>query len=445
MTSSVSAGTTRKPQIRLVLGAVFVIYLGQMTLNPIIAPLAREVGLAEWQVGVTISTAALTLVLTSQYWGRRSQSAGRKPVLVMAFAIATVATVLFAVVAWLGITGALAGTVLFLLFLALRGVGFGAAIAAVPPTAQAYIADVTSDEAARVKGMVGVGAVQGMAMIGGAAVGGTPVGLDLLAPLIAVPILLGAGLVLLALRLRPEQRHVLISAPARVSPRDTRIWPFLVAGFGMFTALGFIHVVIGFLVEDRLGLGSAMTGVVTGCALLAVGFGLIVAQAAIVPRIGWSPAALLRVGSIVALLGFVVLVPDLGTVPLVVAILLVGLGLGIASPGYTAGPSLLLRREEQGGLAGLIGGDQRPHVRRRTHGRYRALRRVAPAPGDRRCRDIGDRRCVRNDPSTISPREKFTHLTPAQAKRCQRKCAPLSCRPSSSSPKRTGTTPWQST
>ncbi|WP_314451023.1 MFS transporter [uncultured Microbacterium sp.] len=354
-TSSTTRQSERKPQIPLVLGAVFLVYLGQMTLNPIIAPLAREVGLAAWQVGVTISTAALTLVLTSQYWGRRSQSAGRKPVLVTAFAIATVAMMLFTVVAWLGMTGALAGAVLFLLFLVLRGVGFGAAIAAVPPTAQAYIADVTTDEATRVKGMAGVGAVQGMAMIGGAVIGGALAGLGLLAPLIVVPILLGAGLVIIAFRLRPEERHELISVPARVSPRDTRIWPFLVAGFGMFTALGFIQVVIGFLVQDRLGLDSAMTGVVTGGALLAAGLGLIVAQAVIVPRSGWSPGTLLRVGSIVALLGFAVLIPDLGAVPLVAAILLIGLGLGIASPGYTAGPSLLLRREEQGALAGLTG------------------------------------------------------------------------------------------
>ena len=49
-------------QIPLLLATVFLAYLGQMTLNPIIAPLAREVGLAEWQVGVTISTAAVMVV-----------------------------------------------------------------------------------------------------------------------------------------------------------------------------------------------------------------------------------------------------------------------------------------------------------------------------------------------------------------------------------------------
>ncbi|MEB4615136.1 MFS transporter, partial [Leucobacter sp. M11] len=39
----------------------------------------------------------------------------------------------------------------------------------------------------------------------------------------------------------------------------------------------------------------------------------------------------------------------------VAAIFLIGLGMGIATPGYTAGPTLRVTPEEQGGLAGLIG------------------------------------------------------------------------------------------
>jgi hypothetical protein len=82
---------------------------------------------------------------------------------------------------------------------------------------------------------------------------------------------------------------------------------------------------------------------------------MIVAQAVIVPRSGWSPPTLLRVGSSAALVGFLLLIPDAGMAVLVVAISLIGLGLGIATPGYTAGPSLLMRPDEQGGLAGTIG------------------------------------------------------------------------------------------
>lgn len=344
-----------RSQVPLLLGAVFLAYLAQMTLNPIIAPLSREVGLAEWQIGVTISVAAVMIVLTSQFWGRRSQSWGRKPVLVFAFTLAVVTMALFALAAFWGMSGAISGTVLFLLFVLLRGIGFGAAIAAVPPTAQAYIADVTTDEKARVKGMAGVGAVQGIAMIAGSVVGGVLSAFGLITPLIVVPFLLLAGLGVVAFRLRRETRTELIEKPARVRPFDTRVWPFLVAGFGMFTALGFIQVITGFIVQDRLHLAAAQTGLVTGGALLAAGVGMVTAQAVIVPRSGWTPPTLLRVGGLTALVGFGLLIVDLGAVALFAAILIIGLGLGTAMPGYTAGPTLLVRRDEQGGLAGLIG------------------------------------------------------------------------------------------
>lgn len=345
----------RKPQIPLLLTTVFLAYLGQMTLNPIIAPLAREVGLAEWQVGVTISAAAIMVVLSSQFWGRRSQSWGRKTVLVIALGIAVATMTAFAVVSALGMRGLLAGTALFVLFVLLRGIGFGSALAAIAPTAQAYIADVTHDEAARTRGMAGIGAVQGISMIGGAVVGGAFAGLGLLVPIAAVPILLIVALALVTVRLRREPRHELVPDPARVSPTDHRVWPFLLAGFGMFTALGFMQVLMGFLVQDRLSLSAELTGVVTGGSLLAAGIGMVVAQSVIVPRSGWPPGTLLRVGTVTAAAGFALLVPNLGLWVLIASILLIGLGLGIAMPGYTAGPTLLVNRDEQGGLAGLIG------------------------------------------------------------------------------------------
>ncbi|QYM76127.1 MFS transporter [Leucobacter luti] len=349
-------GTARTaPQVPLLLTAVFLAFLGQTTLNPIIAPLSREVGLAEWQVGVTISAAAVMVVGTSQFWGRRSQSWGRKPVLVTALALATVTMLLFALLAEAGFRGLITGGLLFTLFILLRGVGFGTAIAAVGPTAQAYIADVTLDEAARVKGMSGVGAVQGIAMVAGAIVGGTLSTLGLIAPLIAVPVLLALALAAVLVGLRRESRSELVPAPARIRPSDPRVWPFLVTGFGMFTALGFIQVITGFIVQDRLGLTAGATGALTGAALLAAGAGMIVAQGVIVPRSGWSPATLLRVGCPSALVGFLLLIPNAGVALLMLALLIIGLGIGTAMPGYTAGPTLLMRREEQGGLAGLVG------------------------------------------------------------------------------------------
>ncbi len=153
-----------------------------------------------------------------------------------------------------------------------------------------------------------------------------------------------AGLPVVMVALRRETRTELVAEPAHVSPFDPRVWPFLVAGFGMFTALGLIQVVTGFLVQDRLALDADTTGLVTGGALLAAGIGLVLAQSVIVPRSTWAPSTLLRVGTCLGAMGFALLAVDGGLVLIVISVTMIGMGIGIATPGYTAGPTLLMSR-----------------------------------------------------------------------------------------------------
>ena len=297
------------------------VYVGQMTLNPIIAPLARDLGLQDWQVGVTISSAALMVVLTSQVWGRRAQALGAKPVLVAALSMAVITMALFTWVTAVGLSGGLSA-----LFLLLRGVAFGVAIAAVLPTAQSYIAEVTDDGPERVKGMAGIGAVQGLASILGAIIGGALAGFGLLVPIGVIPLMIGISLILVALQLGHGERGQLIAAPKRVSPADARIWPFLLAGFGMFTALGFIQVTAGFLIKDRLLLGSEEAGQITGLMMLCMGLGMVLSQVVIVPKSTWAPPTLLRVGTVVSALGFCGPAPGDGNVAVARCLLAAGSG-----------------------------------------------------------------------------------------------------------------------
>ncbi|MBB5079363.1 MFS transporter [Nonomuraea endophytica] len=341
-------------RLRVLYLSVFIIFLGQQTLNPLIAPLAREVGLADWQVGVMISTSAIVVVLTSQFWGRRSAQWGRKPVLVGALTGATVAMLAFAVLAHLGIAAVLSGALLFGLFVLTRGVLFGVAFAAVPPTAQAYAADATETERDRLAAMAAIGASQGIAMIAGAGVGGLLGGFGMLTPLYAVPLILAVGAVLVAVLVKPQDARELVAAPPRVRPLDRRVWPYLLTGFGMFTALGFVQILIGFLLQDRNGLSATQTAGATGGTLLAAGVGMLLAQVVIVPRAGWPARRLMRAGALVALGGLALLLPDIGLPVFVAAVLIIGLGLGLAIPGYTAGPTFAMTKEEQGGLAGVV-------------------------------------------------------------------------------------------
>lgn len=332
-----------------------VVFAGQMTLNPIIAPLSREVGLADWQVGVTISTAAVMVVTTSQLWGRRAQASGFKPVLLLALTAAVVTMVLFSLVAAAGMQGTLTSWPLFLGFLLLRGVAFGAAIAAVMPTVQTYVAQATSDAAARVRGMAAIGAVQASAAILGSVIGGGLATFGLLTSIVAVPVLISGALALTALRFRAVRTSDQVAEPARVKLTDARIWPFLLTGFGLFSAMGFMQIIMGFLLQDRLDVSAEQAGQLTGGSLLVMGLGMILAQAGVVSRAGWLPPKLLRVGSMVAVVGFAALLPDLGAWLMFVGVGVAGLGLGIALPGYAAGPTMLVTAQEQGGVAGVTG------------------------------------------------------------------------------------------
>ncbi|GAA1085052.1 MFS transporter [Nocardiopsis composta] len=354
-----SAGPAGSPRKRSPLPLVYLVvlggFLGQQIMMPIIAPLSRELGMAEWEIGLITSLAAVIVTLMSGFWGRRSQIHGRKPIMVLALATAAVATLGFALTAHAGLAGALGGGVLLFVLLALtRSVLFGTALAAIPPSAQAYVADVTEGERDRVRGMAGIGAAQGIAMVLGAALGGLLAGAGLLVPLYLIPVLLAVLAAVVIIALPAERRHADRPTPPRVSPLDGRFWPFLAVGFAAFSALGFVQITVGFLVQDRLSLSAEATGASTGIALFAAGIGMFAAQGLIVPRLGWPPARLIRVGLLVSVAGFLILLPDLGLASIIASMALLGLGLGTAVPGYNAGPTLLAADDEQGGIAGML-------------------------------------------------------------------------------------------
>ncbi|WP_432942492.1 MFS transporter [Kribbella sp. CA-253562] len=141
--------------------------------------------------------------------------------------------------------------------------------------------------------------------------------------------------------------------PGRLSPFDRRLRPFLVIGFVLFSILSIQGVLLGFVLQDRLGLSAEATAHRSGVAFLASGLVSLAAQVFLVRRLAWSPAWLLRCGLPLSLAGFVVLVFAGNFLVIVLAAALVGLGYAFAIPGCSAGPTLLMKDHEQGSVAGL--------------------------------------------------------------------------------------------
>lgn len=334
---------------------VLLAFMGQMILNPILAPLSREIGLKEWHVGATISVAAIILSLTSTRWGRVSLHLGVRRVLVMGLLSAAAALSFFAAVAWFGMKGLLTGTALVLGVVLTRGLFYGGSIAAVSPAAQTYVVTHTHSEAQRVKGVGMIGAAQGFASILGALAGGSLAAIGgFMLPLVVMPLVIVAGVIVLLVSFKPVDSKEKIAQPVKVSYLDSRVFAFLICGFLMFTVFSTLTTILGFLMQDTLHLNSKATAGLTALCMLVMGIVMIIAQAILVPKLGWSAVKLFRRGLVLVLLGVIALLYPVHLSLYIVASLLAGFGLGIAMPGYNTAPTLEMRTEEQGGLAGLI-------------------------------------------------------------------------------------------
>jgi hypothetical protein len=144
--------------------------------------------------------------------------------------------------------------------------------------------------------------------------------------------------------------------PPRLSWRDPRLRPWIIAGFFGGHAQAMVLGVSGFLVLDRLGLrdtpaeGAGPVGVV----LMSGAIATLLAQWGLIPRFDLGPRAATLWGIATAAFGTLVLglAGSLHTIALGYAI--ASLGFGLFRPGTTAGTSLAVTRAEQGQASGIV-------------------------------------------------------------------------------------------
>lgn len=344
--------------------AVLVVATAQQTLIPVMPPLGRRVGLSELALGVVMTVAALMYSATSPLWGRAVDRVGQRRVLLAGMTLSLLGLGSFAVVSQLAVAERTGGDASTLTLMVLtRSLLFGAGMGAVPVAAMAWVAANTTTTQARVAGISRIGAAQGLAMALGPALGGLLAFAGMLAPVWFAPALLVLVLVGVAVTLpRPPRAVGAVAgtttarppAPRGLRPWDARLWPVMLAGLGVFLSLGMTMVSLGFLVQDRLGVAGAEAVRTAGLVSTAAGAAMVLTQGVLVPRLAWAPWRLIRTGVPVtgcAVLGLVVA----DSVPaMCLAMAGVATGVGLAAPGYSSAPTLMVSPAEQGAVAGLV-------------------------------------------------------------------------------------------
>lgn len=140
----------------------------------------------------------------------------------------------------------------------------------------------------------------------------------------------------------------------RLSWRDGRVRPWILAGVAAGHAQAATLTCIGFFVIDRLHLPASGSEGPIAIVMMAGAVATLGAQWGLIPRLGLQPRSLILTGALIAAAGLVGTMLSSDLYGITVGFAVSSLGFGFTRPGFTAGASLAVPLAEQGAVAGVI-------------------------------------------------------------------------------------------
>jgi len=243
--------------------------------------------------------------------------------------------------------------VIFPLLIASRCIygGFGSGTSA---AAQAYVADRTSPEE-RLGGVATISMGFALGTTFGPVIGSAMALLGLLAPFYFVSFLAFVSALAIYFLLperTPPKAHSRQKVPLKWHQR--RMIPFV--GFGVVLSMTASIPIqtVGFFFMDVLKDDPHATAQFTGIGLMLSAFAALFAQFVVVQRSGLSVRVLTGAGLVLATISNLLFLVASQFTIVMLALVLSGMGFGLARPGFTTGASLSVGPEEQGAVAGLL-------------------------------------------------------------------------------------------
>ncbi|TPG41410.1 MFS transporter [Sphingomonas koreensis] len=363
---------------------------GNTALQSVLPALGRSLHVADSAVAACFSVSALLWVIAAPIWAKRSDTRGRRAMILtgvggFAISLGTCGVFLAA-----GINGWIAGSTAFLLFILGRLI-YGTFGSAAPPAVQALIAGQTAREE-RTRALTLLASATGLGTILGPAIApflilGSVAGVEIgLAGPAFIACLFGAA-VFIAVRAtlpRDTGYHVdgghadgghgaAIGYPSiggqatgasvtaataegieQVGYTDPRIRQWMIVGLVLGHAQAMTGQAIGFLVIDRLHVAPADALQPTGIVLMMGAGAALLVQWGIIPLLNLDPRRLVLVGMALAAVGTALTGLGTSLYAIAVAYGLASMGFGFSRPGFTAGASLAVGPGAQGSVAGKV-------------------------------------------------------------------------------------------
>jgi len=331
-----------------------------MLLAAVLPQLTREMAMPDWMAGAVFSLSALLWSITSPFWGKASNTWGRRRIAAIGLGGYSLSMFLLWLTGTLALAGIMTNLVSVFICLCLARSLFGLLGSAANPAAQAYVADRTSkaerqSEIAFLSSGFSVGTVIGPAFAAALAASA-----GILSPALFTAVLAALMAALIWFRL-PETRapvadavRIEAEAAGKHLWRTEQVLPFLIYAVALSLVTGVLTQVFVFAVMDKLDVSGREAAAYTGPAFTVGAVAVLLAQLVLIPRLHMKNKTLMWVGCVPLLIGAVLMIFANNYASLILSQFLIGLGQGLARPGFSSGASLAVPPQLQGNVAGLV-------------------------------------------------------------------------------------------
>lgn len=360
-TSSKEAVETNPKILSSLMLVILFVSMGQSVYWQTMPIIGREFQFTEIEINTLVSISAAMFIIFTPFWGKLSDRIGRKAVLLIGLTGYVLSNILFLYSASLGLIGTVTGFSLLMILLAARIVN-SAIGAASRPASGAYVADVTSEED-RSSGMGKFGAANNIGTILGPVLVGSLVGLNifdiqipqfgLLTPLIVMSFVMALAALFVYIFLPKSEFIPETGDKSSNLVFDKNLKLLLSIGITIFTAFALVQSVTAFYVQDRFEYDLDETAKSTALLLGTMAFMAIVSQLTIVQRYKGGPLNLIKFSIPLFILSCLLIIFSPNFLFLYFGMAAMGLGMGLASPGYTSAASLNADKNNQGAAVGL--------------------------------------------------------------------------------------------
>lgn len=340
---------------------IIFVSMGQSVYWQTMPIIGRELGFSEMEINTVVSISAAMFIIFTPFWGRLSDRIGRKSVLLVGLTGYVLSNIIFLYSASIGLLGYVSGFFLLLILLASRIINSAVGAASRPATG-AYVADVTSLEE-RSSGMGKFGAANNIGTILGPVLVGSIIGINifnfkiqgfaLLTPLIVMSFLMMVAIFFVLLFLPNKKSAGSDDINSGRPALDKNLKMLISIGVIVFTSFAIVQSVTAYYLQDRFSLTLDETARSTALVLGTMALMAIVSQLTFVQSFKGSPLELIKYSIPLFVLSSLIIVFSPSYTFIYLGMAIMGLAMGLASPGYTSAASLNADSNNQGAAVGL--------------------------------------------------------------------------------------------